>query len=223
MFAAKRQRIRSATGSIAEFGPAVAVFLIVILFPLINLIGLAYGMSTVFLIAHQCASQAGASANYSQALVAAVKQARELTQSGMGKFAKLKAVRGYANSGVDLYVYETNITTSEVHVCGPNELPPAPVDPSNNVYQILAQFTCDMGPFVDLSNVPILGDISGIGKPAKISYGATVAVEHPEGIVFDDGSSVWIQGGNGIKKGAWREAESGTGNGIERDVGSFRR
>jgi len=58
---AKRQRKQNGGGQMAEFAPALFIFLLITLFPLINLIGYATGVGTVQLIARQTAQAAGSS------------------------------------------------------------------------------------------------------------------------------------------------------------------
>ena len=52
----------------AEFAPALLIFFLVILFPLINLIMFAAGVGTAYLAAKQAASRASTQSTYTEAL-----------------------------------------------------------------------------------------------------------------------------------------------------------
>lgn len=175
----KRRRTGS---SMAEFGPALIVFFLVILFPMINLIAMGTGAGTIYLLAKESAGKAGNSTTYADALSAAESAAVQIASSGFGQFAKLKPVAGYNGSGIDLYVSDTNISSMSTNTYGPNNPPPIAVDTSTDVYTYDVRATFDMGPFVNMGEVPFVKDVPGVGKPARLSFLASSAAEHPEGI-----------------------------------------
>ena len=197
----KRRRTGSST---AEFGPALIVFFLVILFPMINLIAMGTGAGTIYLLAKESAGKAGNSTTYADALTAAENAAVQICSSGFGQFAKLKPVAGYNGSGIDLYVSDTNISSMSTNTYGPNNPPPISVDTSTNVYTYDVRATFDMGPFVDMGAVPFVQDVPGVGKPARLSFLASSAAEHPEGIgtgvgpVAGGGASTNLPPGGGL-------------------------
>ena len=96
----------------AEFAPALFVFLILIFFPFINLFGYLCGVATALLIANQCATAAAVSQTYQDATTASADTAVQLTNSCLGQFARLQAVGGYNGTGVNVYVAVTNINSN---------------------------------------------------------------------------------------------------------------
>lgn len=168
--------------SSAEFGPALIVLFLVILFPLINLISIATGASTIYFLSKESASKASNSTTYADALRAAEQVANRIASSGFGKFAKLQPVAGYNGSGIDLYVSDTNINSQNTTSYGPNTPPPIAINTNTNLYTYDVRATYDMGPFVNMGAVPFVKDIPGVGKPARMSFLASSSAEHPEGI-----------------------------------------
>lgn len=169
--------------SIAEFGPALFVFFFIVLFPLINLIAMATGACTVYLATKLCATKAAEQTSFGDALIAAEEAAYNMEQGGFGKFAKLYPIGGYNNSGMDLYVIETNINTNVSYRHGPNTpFVARPIQTDENLYSYEAVCTYDIGPFMNLHSVPFIGNVPGVGVPATLSYTASMNVEHPEGL-----------------------------------------
>jgi len=166
----------------AEFAPALFVFFLIVLFPLINLIGMATGASVVYLVAGQTAISAGNSASYPSALDQVQSTANMLATSGFGQFARLQPVGGFNGCGVDLYTTQTSIASSNVATSGPNM--PLSVDPdtTNNLYSYDTVATFDVGPFVDMSAMPFIGGIPGVGKPARLTFTASRNIEHPDAL-----------------------------------------
>lgn len=189
----KLKKNRNSLGAgVAELGPAMFVFFLFILFPLINLIAMGTGAATVYLISKQCASKAAASATFPQALVASQDAANNLITGGFGKFANLTPIGGYNGSGVDIYITETNIATNVSTKNGPNtSLVSNPVDTNQYLYSYDAVVTCDVGPFMNMNGVPFIGSVPGIGVPARLTYTASENVEHPEDL------TVGASGGGG--------------------------
>lgn len=175
---------RSGSGAvIAEFGPALFVFFMIILFPLINLLALAIDAGTVYLIAKQAASKAAASVTFGDAQLSSEQAAYNIESGGIGKFCHLVPVGGFNGSGLDLYVTETDISSNVSIHNGPNTPNVTnPVDTSAYLYTYDAVVTYECGPLMRLHYIPWIGDIPGVGKPATISYTASEHVEHPEGL-----------------------------------------
>src|SRR5438477_6721795 len=93
-----KQRRTRGSASLAEFGPALFVFFLFILFPMIDLLGVATGFATVNFIATQAAAAASVSSDYDAAMSAAMQKVQTLSSSGFGAFAKLVPSGGYNNS-----------------------------------------------------------------------------------------------------------------------------
>src|SRR5579883_1061443 len=91
----------------AEFAPALIIFFLVILFPLINLIMFACGAGTAYLCAKQCASRAGTQSTFTDALNVVQQESASFVASGFGQFAKMTPVGGIGGSGINLSVVST--------------------------------------------------------------------------------------------------------------------
>ena len=222
----KKYSKRSMTGAagIAEFAPTLVV-LFFITFPLINLLGVACGFSCAALAAWQGARQAAVSNALNKGLQAMAQEASRITDSGFGAFAKMKPIKGYSQSGADLYIRATNIYTGKTSTYGPNSGVPAPIDTASNIYECSARATFDVGPLVPMSFVPGLKDVPGLGCPARFSVTWDRAAEHPEGLVealqdptltggssdIDMGSLLANQGGSnlvtGLNQSGWNHPE----------------
>lgn len=186
---AKRNR---AIGSaqISEFSVALTVFLLVLLFPLVNLISLSTAYATGFLAAKYAASRAGDSLNYMEAITAAAAASKEIASSGLGKFASLKPVGGYDNSGMNLYLTDTNIASNINITHGPNTPAVSALDADAYLYAYDTVLTYDVGPFLNLSAIPLISDVPALGKPVRMHFSANKAVEHLDGIVVAGGGFV---------------------------------
>ncbi len=190
-----RRRIRNQQGSAlqGEFAGAIVVFFLVILFPLINLIGLATGAATLYFMTIQGAVSAGDSATYAEALNAMESTINNIKSSGLGQFANLVPVGGYSGTGANLFVIVTPTGggSGSTHY-GPNTPFVAVLDTDNNIYEYQVRTTYDVGPFLNLSCLPFVGGVPGIGAPARMNF---VAHRHVEAI---DGLAV---GGPGTDAG----------------------
>jgi hypothetical protein len=179
-------RVRNQAGKAltAEFAVALTVFLLVTLFPLINLIGFAMGAGTQYLMTVQCAGGAGASTTWTDALSAMDREAVIFANSGFGKFANLQPVGGHNGTGTDLYLIETSLAANNVLAYGPNTGGPTPLNSNNNVYEYQVRSTFDVGPFVNMSQMPWIGNVPGVGRPARLSFVAHRNCEFTDGLAM---------------------------------------
>jgi hypothetical protein len=198
---------RSKHGSLAEFGPVLFVFLFFALFPMIDLMAVASGAATIALTARQAASAAASSADYATAINGMFREASGVSNSGLGKLVNLQPVGGYNNCGVDLWVVRTNIFNKQVMYCGPNSACPGPIDESSFVYEYQTFCQFKVGPLCNLGSVPFIGSVPGLGQPANITYLASAAVEHPNGI--SSGGAGGGGGGGGGGPGSWVKTPPG--------------
>lgn len=202
-------RNRSKKGSTtAEFPLTLGIFLLIMLFPMINLISFACGCSTAYLCAHMASRQAACATTFPNALNGAVQQALSISQSGLGQFAHLVPIGGMAGSGMNLYLYSVDYQNGSSTIYGPNSPLSPPVDTATKIYEAEARVTYDVGPFLNCAAVPYVADIPLIGKPARISFVNRAPVEHPEGLV---GNAVISFAGPGAATGGVAAA-GGNGN-----------
>lgn len=182
-FIHKRLRLRNQTGAsatTAEFAPALIVFFLVILFPLINLIMLATGAGTAYLAAKQCASRAGTQATFTDARNVVVQESNVFVSSGFGQFAKLAPIGGISGSGITLQVvsvpYGGGAPTIQNGPLG------AAATPDTNTYEYRVDANFNIGPFMNLSTLPWVGGVPGLGPPVQMNFTATASAEFPEGL-----------------------------------------
>ncbi|MGH9550549.1 MAG: hypothetical protein ACRD3W_14310, partial [Terriglobales bacterium] len=72
---------------------------------------------------------------------------------------------------------------------------PPPIDTSTWVYECTATVKCTVGPLINLSFVPWIGLIPGLGKPAIICLSASRAAEYPRGLAGKGNllrSDLWV-------------------------------
>ncbi len=174
---------RSKHGSgIAEFIPALFVFLFIIALPLINLLTFTMGYANVSLLGTQCAVDAANASSYPDALSKVQSRANSIVTSPMGRFAKMAPIGGYLGCGVNVFIVETDINTNVVKEYGPNTKMTAAYDPTNKIYEYVIRTNFNIGPFMSLGAIPWIGGIPMIGVPTPVSTAAHRAVEHSEAI-----------------------------------------
>jgi len=179
------------------------VFFLFICFPMIDLLGVPTVFENATFIANQATDAASVSSDYDAALAAATGKATTIASSGFGKFAKLVAVGGFANTGVNLWVTRTNINNSQSDGCGPNQYTPSPIDSQNYVYEYSAHVKYTIGPFINLGGVPFIGTVPGLGQPVTGVFVSHKNAEFPDGMAT---------GANGLGTGSW-SSYSGAGGG----------
>lgn len=186
----RRDRNQTGAAQISEFSAALYVFLLVLLIPLINLISLSAATATGFLAAKYSASRAGDSLNYMEAISAAAAATKEITESGLGEFSALKPVGGYDSSGMNLYLTDTNVSNNVNITHGPNTPAVSALDQDKYLYSYDTVLTYDVGPFLNLSMVPFIGDVAGLGKPIRMKFQGNRTVEHLDGITIGGGGYI---------------------------------
>ncbi|MDZ4832946.1 MAG: endo alpha-1,4 polygalactosaminidase [Candidatus Melainabacteria bacterium] len=182
----KRNR-RIGSAQISEFSATFALFFLAMLLPIVALVSISTAVATGYFTARYCAARAGDSTSFVQALSAAEAAAHEINSSGWAKFAGLKPVRGYNNSGMDLWLTDTNIATNVNITHGPNTPAVSAIDQEKYLYSYDAIVTYDVGPFLNLSGLPFVGNVEGLGKPVRMSFEASRTVEHLDGLTASGG------------------------------------
>ena len=162
-----QKRLRSQHGNIAELPPALFVFFILVVFPTINLFGLAAGMVSLMLVTQETASRAANQPTYAKALTAMSQQASLLLNSGFAHFANIRPIGGYQGTGNDLYVVATSYSGS-VKTFGPDTPLPPPVDSATNVYEYSVHSKYAVGPIISFAGVPLLAGVPAMGQPALL-------------------------------------------------------
>ena len=166
----------------ADFAVCMFVFLMIALFPLIDLLAVAVGAATVAFSATQAAARAASATNFPDAVEAAMSENYGITYGGLGRFARLSPQGGLGGTGIDLYVHASNINNGQVKIYGPNAAVSDPIDSTANVYEYCARASFDVGPLVNLSFVPFVNQIPGVGRPFRLGYSAFRAAEFSDGL-----------------------------------------
>ncbi len=176
-------RSQSGASSTSEFVPALFILVVLFILPMLNLMPIALGAGFTYLVSHQAASRAAGQSSYAEALLEAEKEVQAFNGSAWSKLLQMSPVGGYMTNGFDLYTDETltsgaGTTTSY----GPNT--PMTVTPNQlaNIYEYKVRCTYSISPFVNLSNLPFIGSVPGIGQPYIMSMVAHKAVEIPESL-----------------------------------------
>lgn len=192
-------RSRRQSGSTAEFGPALLVLFLFAVFPLLDLLGLATGEATVYLLTNEAANHSSQSNNYSDALATMQNTATQFMGNGFAAFAKLVPTGGYNNSGTNLWVQQTAVASQQATMYGPNTGVTGSIDANANIYEysVHAKFNC--GPLINLSAVPFIGTVPGLGPPATFLVCVNRAVEFPDGLIAS--GSGGSSGGSGPSGG----------------------
>jgi hypothetical protein len=183
-------RRRKQSGNISEFALSLWVLMIVFVCPLINLFGVSLAAAGVLIMDIQCASSAASAPTFTQALLAVTTQSNQLQSYGISHFMNLQPVGGYENCGIDLYVHASNYRNGPNADFGPNKAPSGPADPETYVYEYSTKASYLVTPWVNLSNVPIVGNIAGLGKPVQLTFNASRAIEDIEGLTAGSGTAV---------------------------------
>lgn len=178
-------KLRSQRGasSTAEFIPALFVLVLLFILPMLNLMPIVLGAGFTYLVSNQAATRAAGQSSYAEALLEANKEVQAFNGSAWSKLLQMTPVGGYMTNGFDLYTDETltsgaGTTTSY----GPNTAMTAIPNQQANIYEYKVHCTYSLSPFVNLSNLPFIGSVPGIGQPYLMSMNAHKAVEIPESL-----------------------------------------
>lgn len=170
---------RTYSGSyLIDFAPAFTV-LVLVIFPLIDLMGLLCGGATVQFLAYRACCAASVEQRFQDSLSSMENQSNAICTSGLGSFSRLRPVDGYNNAGSDLFLMVTNIYTSQANIAPANSPAAGPIDTTSNLYECAVVSTCEVGPVISLSGVPFICNVPGLGKPAVITGRWVRAWEHP--------------------------------------------
>lgn len=178
-----RNQIRRQHGAsgLNEFA-LVFLVLMMIVFPLINLCGLACGYATLALATFRGVTRAAAAPNYEASLDGMEEDVSQIATTGLGRFVKLKAAGGFRACGSDLYTVSTSIYNNSSTSFGPNVPPPPPINSTDHVYEFQCRTVFDVGPIVSMASVPLVSSVPGLGKPARLTCAWNASVEHPLGL-----------------------------------------
>jgi hypothetical protein len=167
--------------NIAEFAPAIIVFFLVILFPLIDFIGVATGYATCYFATRQAASAAGIASTFTVAKNSAVANLQKIQQDGFGKFARIDPIGGLSNTGGHIWLVRTGLTSMKTEFLGPDAFMPDGPDLLQYIYEYRVTTRQRVGPLVPLP-IGLIADVPGLSSPFLVSITCCAQAEHPEGL-----------------------------------------
>jgi hypothetical protein len=194
---AGRRKLRNAGGApqIAEFAPALYVLFIIVLMPLLDLATTFVAGATQYLASNDFVAKAATQPDYPTALNSMANEAYQFQSSGLAQFVHMAANGGYTGCGDDLFVLSTDIASGTVTSSAANQPLGQPINTKNTMYEFSVRSQYSVSPLVNLSAVPLLGAIPGLGKPMEFVFVANRPVEHPGGLQAASGGNV-VGGGS---------------------------
>ncbi len=176
---------RERGSQLAEFGPAMWIFFIIILIPLVDLMSFVAGVGTVLAVAELTARKSASARTFTEAIN--VMNQTEDDLAGFRGFAKMVA-SGAGPRGVTIQVMSnsTSAAAGAPTIFAPppvaNRIPTdrATLDTTIYHYQVTAAY--DVQPLFNFSGFPLLGAIPGLGTPVPVTYVSSAVVEHPDGL-----------------------------------------
>lgn len=185
MMLAKKKNRANKGNTIAEFGPAMYVFFIIIALPLIDLATFMWGVGTVMMVANLGARKACGANTYTDAMAAVAGTEKDLSNF----FSYSCVVPTTPPSGVTLNVIAYKTATGPTGAVTTFKPPPvanripvdrATLDATMYEYQVVAAY--NVQPLFNFNGLPFFGGVPGLGAPVPITFSSTVNVEHPEGL-----------------------------------------
>jgi hypothetical protein len=174
---------RNAHGNLAEFGPALVLFFIFMLIPMLALIRFGLAASALYFIVSQTADSAARAPNYALAKRSADTVLSKLITSPLGRISGLRP-ESLENKG--LYVDECVIGTGEKNVFGPDKPLDKTISPAVNTYEYEIRGAYTIEPLLSGVVVPFIGSIPLLGRPTTLTVRAVRAVEYPDGLGIGD-------------------------------------
>ncbi len=182
-----RPNRRSSRGNVIRFSITLWIFLLLISVPLLELFGLASGATLLYMAAQDAASSAAKARKYEDCLTAMVSSVNHFVINGTwSKLIKMRPIGGYKGSGADLSVVASSFVGGKINHIGDLNLPvpkSIQIDTSVNVYECTVQLNFQVDPLLNLSAIPLIGAIPGLGAPLILSFSASKTSEYPRGLV----------------------------------------
>lgn len=183
----------------AELPLALIILFLLTVFPMINLCCVAMAAVTVYFSCNQTVQRACRQPDFTTALSAMFDQATQLNSSGLINFLKLTPYNGYKGCGTDLFVTVTPLPgPGGAASYGPNSGLAIPVNASANLYEYRSDTSYDIQPFVNMSSVPFIGSVPGLGAPFRLQFSSHAACEYPAGLAVSSNPNLLAGGSTGI-------------------------
>lgn len=173
---------RCAKGNMSDFTAVLLLMVVVLLFPLANLISFAFAYMWLDFVAGEVARTAALAENPASARESVATRYRSLS-------ALLPLVRprgGIESSGCELSLVITRGgRPKRAYLAGtPISRADRPGEPgnANSLYLYSLELNCRIRPLIDLSGVPLIGHTPVVGAETPVTLAKTVAVENLDGL-----------------------------------------
>lgn len=181
---------RPRRGSAAEMPLTLLILFAVLAFPLLDLISLGLAYGAVWFVSFQCAQSASTQPDFNGSLSALLKKSAAFNSGWLTNMLKMTPVEGYNGSGTDLFVDAVDfMDAGKCRTVGPNKAIHPPIDLTNCFYEIGAQTTYKVEPFINLQAVPFLASVPALGTPITLSAKVKRCAEFPHGLTRGPGNS----------------------------------
>lgn len=175
----QRRVLRNTHGNLAEFGPALVLFFVLILFPAWALIRFGATSAAISLIVTRAADTAAKAPSYGLALSGANRILEQMVDSPVGCVTCLKHERLKC---LNLYVRERITATGETNVFGPDEPFGKPINAAVNTYEYEVRAYYSFEPLLPNTSLPGLQNIPLLTEQLSVTFRAVRAVEYPGGL-----------------------------------------
>lgn len=176
--------IRSKRGtSLAEFGPTMWCFFLLVLIPLVDLGSFLLGVGTVMLLADISARKVAGARTYTEAIN--IMNSTEDEMKGFRAVAQMSPTGGLPR-GVKIQVVSNSTSggssTTYTPPPVPNKIPVDRTTLDSNVYNYQVTASYDVAPLFNFKNLGWFSTIPGLGKDVPVVYTSSCVVEHPNGL-----------------------------------------
>lgn len=173
---ARAVQFRQSGGSIAEFGPALIIFFVIILFPLLDFLTFADGVAAISYAASAAARAAGPATTRALAKSNMQQTGSQIigTAGAPAPLTAIAKLRPADNSGLTLTVIEIGNDGQVKNTYSDGQaIPDADLTSGENFFQY--QVTANYG-------VGLMWAIPGFPDSMPMTFTGTTMVEHPEGL-----------------------------------------
>jgi hypothetical protein len=166
---------RQSGAAIAEFGPTLIIFFLLIFIPFLDLISFIWGVATIAMAANVAARNAGSASTYTQAKTNVTNTGTQIVGGPFGKFANLTPQDG---TGLTLKALQVPINggAASTYVAGSTP------DTTNNFYEYQVTAKYGVMPLFNFSKSGFFQSVPGLGKAADVSFTSASHCEHPDGL-----------------------------------------
>lgn len=183
-----QSKLRNPHGNLAEFGPVLFVFFILILLPLANLIFYSIGVVGTQYLVSEAARAASAADTRAKANTAMSDKARACLGTGILMIAKVRPVGGFAGQGCTLYCKKIPLgggnpaTFDLTNVMPVADRPDTGTNANNFLYEYTISGQYQVFPLIDMSPVPLVGSIPAVAGPSTVTFAVSNSVENPKAL-----------------------------------------